>query len=82
MDTSKQANQYVKGHIQNIWERNDATGEPVVPYKKIGEQFKIVQTINLEAPRPGQAITIEGLTGLIANPNIDVSMVEAPKPKQ
>ena len=33
MDTSKQANQYVKGHIQNIWERNEATGEPVVPYK-------------------------------------------------
>ena len=30
IDTSKQASMYLKGYVQNIWER-DAAGEVVVP---------------------------------------------------
>jgi hypothetical protein len=66
LDTSKQASMYVKGYIQNIWER-DASGE-------------VVQTINYTGIMPGQTCNMESLQSLIADQSIDVSIVEAPKP--
>ena len=79
LDTSKQASMYVKGYVQNIWER-DASGEVVVPYNKTGEQFKVIQTINYTGVMPGQTCNMESLQSLIADQSIDVSIVEAPKP--
>jgi hypothetical protein len=79
IDTNKQASMYVKGHIANIWERDSVTGEPVVPYKKKGEQFRVSQVINLSSPRPGQTLTMEQLDALINNPTVDVSIVESPR---
>jgi len=82
IDTSKQASMYVKGYMQNIWKR-DATGEPVKPFEKIGEQFKVLQTINIpiDTVRPGENVTVETLSSLIENPQIDISMVESPRAK-
>jgi hypothetical protein len=65
---------YVKGHIANIWERDSVTGEPVVPYKKKGEQFRVSQVINLSS-----TLTMEQLDALINNPTVDVSIVESPR---
>ena len=48
LDTSKQASMYVKGYVQNIWER-DASGEVVVPYNKTGEQFNQLEAVKLDA---------------------------------
>jgi len=82
IDTSKQASMYLKGHIQNIWKRDEATGEVVKPFEKTGEQFKVIQTINLSSPRPGSALTIDQLDVLIKNPSVDVSIVESPRPSK
>tara|TARA_R110000796_G_scaffold41699_1_gene103160 strand:- start:282 stop:509 length:228 start_codon:yes stop_codon:yes gene_type:complete len=73
---------YVKGYMQNIWKR-DATGEPVKPFEKIGEQFKVLQTINIpiDTVRPGESVTVGTLSSLIENPQIDISMVESPRAK-
>ena len=70
IDTSKQASMYVKGYMQNIFE-------------KIGEQFKVIQTINMpiETVRPGESISVESLTSLIQNEKIDISVVESPRAK-
>ena len=80
LDTSKQASMYLKGYVQNIWERDANTGEVVVPYNKTGEQFKVIQTINYTGIMPGQTCNMQSLQSLIADPNIDVSIVEAPRP--
>ena len=82
LDTSKQASMYVKGYIQNIWKRDEATGTVVVPYEKTGEQFKVVQTINLSEPRPGQTLTMEQYSALVKNTGVDVSTVESPRPSK
>jgi len=82
IDTSKQASMYVKGYMQNIWKR-DATGEAVKPFEKIGEQFKVIQTINMpiDTVRPGESISVESLTSLIQNEKVDISVVESPRAK-
>tara|TARA_R110000803_G_scaffold154992_1_gene219757 strand:- start:2100 stop:2357 length:258 start_codon:yes stop_codon:yes gene_type:complete len=82
IDTTKQASMYVKGYMQNIWER-DASGEPVKPFNKIGEQFKVLQTINMPIAtvRPGESITVETLTSLIENVQVDISLVQNPGSK-
>jgi hypothetical protein len=82
IDTTKQASMYVKGYMQNIWER-DASGEPVKPFNKIGEQFKVIQTINMpiDNVRPGESVTVDTLSSLIENPKVDISLVESPKAK-
>ena len=44
LDTSKQASMYVKGYVQNIWER-DASGEVVVPYNKLESSSKLYRLL-------------------------------------
>ena len=51
LDTSKQASMYLKGYVQNIWERDANTGEVVVPYNKTGEQFKVCLLYTSPSPR-------------------------------
>jgi|TARA_R110000737_G_scaffold41377_1_gene61956 hypothetical protein len=82
IDTTKQASMYVKGYMQNIWKR-DESGQVVKPFEKTGEQFKVIQTINMpiDTVRPGESITVETLNQLVERNNVDVSMVEAPRPK-
>ena len=79
IDTSKQASMYLKGYVQNIWKR-DANGEAVVPYEKTGQQFKVIQTINFTKVMPGESITLESMESFVADPNVDISIVEAPRP--
>ena len=73
---------YVKGYMQNIWKR-DESGQVVKPFEKTGEQFRVIQTINMpiDTVRPGESITVETLNQLVERNNVDVSMVEAPRPK-
>jgi len=79
IDTSKQASMYLKGYVQNIWKR-DANGEVVVPYEKTGQQFKVIQTINFTKVMPGESITMESMNSIVADPSVDISIVEAPRP--
>ena len=79
IDTSKQASMYLKGYVQNIWKRN-ANGEVVVPYEKTGQQFKVIQTINFTKVMPGESITLESMNSFVADPSVDISIVEAPRP--
>ncbi len=79
IDTSKQASMYLKGYVQNIWKR-DANGEVVVPYEKTGQQFKVIQTINFTKVMPGESITLESMNSIVADPSVDISIVEAPRP--
>ena len=79
IDTSKQASKYLKGYVQNIWKR-DANGEVVVPYEKTGQQFKVIQTINFTKVMPGESITLESMNSIVADPSVDISIVEAPRP--
>ena len=79
IDTSKQASMYLKGYVQNIWKR-DANGEAVVPYEKTGQQFKVIQTINFTKVMPGESITMESMNSIVADPSVDISIVEAPRP--
>jgi len=70
---------YLKGYVQNIWKR-DANGEVVVPYEKTGQQFKVIQTINFTKVMPGESITMESMNSIVADPSVDISIVEAPRP--
>tara|TARA_X000001388_G_C2160483_1_gene95955 strand:+ start:246 stop:470 length:225 start_codon:yes stop_codon:yes gene_type:complete len=70
---------YLKGYVQNIWKR-DANGEVVVPYEKTGQQFKVIQTINFTKVMPGESITLESMNSIVADPSVDISIVEAPRP--
>ena len=79
IDTSKQASMYLKGYVQNIWKR-DANGEVVVPYEKTGQHFKVIQTINFTKVMPGESITMESMNSIVADPSVDISIVEAPRP--
>ena len=79
IDTSKQASMYLKGYVQNIWKR-DANGEVVVPYEKTGQQFKVIQTINFTKVMPGESNTMESMNSIVADPSVDICIVEAPRP--
>jgi hypothetical protein len=45
-----------------------------------GQQFKVIQTINFTKVMPGESITLESMESFVADPSVDISIVEAPRP--